>query len=432
MHAVAVAVSGGRDSMALLHATAHEARHLGLQVHALHVHHGLVAEADEWLGFLTSTCRRWALRGLPLTLHVRRLTARPAPGDSIEAWARQQRYRALAEMADAAGCALVLLAHHRRDQAETLLLQALRGGGPAGLAAMPQSALRAGITWARPWLLQPREAIEHYVQRHRLRFVDDASNADPRFARNRLRHEVWPALQAAFPDAESQLHAAARRAAEAAACLAEQVDADRAQVLVDDVLVQRQWLALSAPRRSQLLRAWLGGPESLVRRLAEELPAARIATWPLADGELRLYDGRLQRMPREVRERGDGHNEQGHGAPCALLDLGAAGRHAATGWGGDFIVEPVQAGGIEPARLQHLSLRARGGGEQFQFGARGQPRSLKKQYQLRRVPAWQRDGPLLFERDTLLFVPGLGIDARCVAAPGATQFSIVWQAAGER
>jgi tRNA(Ile)-lysidine synthase len=134
---------------------------------------------------------------------------RPAAGESVEALARDQRYAALGRMARAAGATLVLLAHHRRDQAETLLLQALRGGGVAGLAGMPARVERDGLTWARPWLALPRGAIEAYVRRYRLTFVEDDSNADPRFARNRLRHEVWPALAVAFPQAEARLADAA-------------------------------------------------------------------------------------------------------------------------------------------------------------------------------------------------------------------------------
>ena len=111
----------------------------------------------------------------------------------------------LDEMAREEGASLLLLAHHRRDQAETWLLQALRGGGPAGLAAMPRCAERAGLVWARPWLDQPRSAIEAYLRQHLLTWVDDQSNADQRFARNRLRAIVWPAMLEAFTDAEAAL-----------------------------------------------------------------------------------------------------------------------------------------------------------------------------------------------------------------------------------
>jgi tRNA(Ile)-lysidine synthase len=120
---VAVAFSGGRDSTALLHATLRAARDGGVQVVALHVHHNLQPEADTWLAHAQQVCQRWS-RGAPLRLLHRRLAGTPARGDSVEAWARRERYRALADMAHEAGAELVLLAQHRRDQAETFLLRA--------------------------------------------------------------------------------------------------------------------------------------------------------------------------------------------------------------------------------------------------------------------------------------------------------------------
>jgi len=417
--AVAVAASGGRDSTALLHCTARTAAALGIQVHALHVHHGLVDGADAWLAQVRLQSKRWGAQ-----FHAARLVPAVARGESVEAWARRERYRALAAMARDAGCTLVLLAHHRRDQAETLLLQALRGGGPAGLAAMPRLAQREGLTWARPWLDLPREAIEAYLRRHRLRWVDDASNDDLRFARNRLRGVVWPALAEAFPDAEASLHAAASRAAEAAACLDELAALDLAACGDGDALVVARWRLLSRARRTQLLRAWLrraapGAPESLVQRLAAELPDATQARWPAPGGELRLHDARLAFAAALAPDQA--------AVRCERLDLASPGRHPAPGWGGRFIVAPAASGGIAAARLRHASLHERGGGEQFQLAARSVPRSLKKQFQARRVPAWQRDGPLVFDGASLLFVPGLGIDARCLAAPGEPQLQLQWE-----
>lgn len=411
--AVAVAASGGRDSTALLHCTARAAREAGVTVHALHVHHGLVAQADDWLQHVRAQCRRWGVH-----FHATRLQGAPQPGDSIEAWARKARYRALAGMAREAGCTLVLLAQHRRDQAETLLLQALRGGGPAGLAGMPAAARRGGITWARPWLGQPREAIEAYLRRHRLAWVDDASNDDTRFARNRLRQAVWPALTKAFPDAEPQLAAAARRAAEADACLHELAEADAAAALIDGALQLSRWRALSPPRRTLLLRHWLrDAPESLLQRLAAELPAARQGRWPVPQGELRLHDGLLR---REAAAAG------AQGAPLAL-DLSRPGRVPLPGWQGALHVAPVAECGIAPERLARALLVPRSGGERFQFAPGSLPRPLKKQFQARRVPAWQREGPLVFSGDALVFVPGLGIDARCWAPAGTAQLALRWE-----
>jgi tRNA(Ile)-lysidine synthase len=164
---------------------------------------------------------------------------------------------------------------------------------------MPAAAWRDGIAWLRPWREQPRAAVEAYLRRHRLRWVDDASNDDPRFARNRLRRAVWPALDAAFPGAEAALASAAARAADEAAALGELAALDASSACLDDVLVVRAWLALSPARRVLLLRhvverwAGRGAPETLVRRLARELPRCPSGQWPAPGGVLRLRRGRL-------------------------------------------------------------------------------------------------------------------------------------------
>jgi tRNA(Ile)-lysidine synthase len=423
---IAVAVSGGRDSTALWHAVARAARGSELQVIALHVHHGLQPDADDWVVHLQRQARRWAAGGLPVSLQWRRLQGAPAAGDSIEAWARHERYAALADMARACGAGVVLLAHHRRDQAETFLLQALRGAGPAGLAAMPREAQRNGIVWARPWLEQPREAIEAYVQRHRLSFVDDLSNADRSLARNRLRHEVWPALAAGFEHACSSLAASARRAQEAAEGLRELAAIDALQACPDPGRLDvAAWLALSGARRANLLRAWLsaqgaaGAPETLVQRLLQELPAASAgAAWQIPGSLLRLHAGRLQVVAQL----------QPPALPATPLhiDLSRAGRFAVPTWQGAFEVAAVPSGGLEPQRLHCCELRHRRGGEQFQRSSRSMPRSLKKQFQATGLPAWQRNGPLVYAGGELLYVPGLGIDARVQAGAGAPMLGLRW------
>lgn len=291
---IAVAASGGRDSTALLHATVAAARRLGVQVHALHVHHGLHPDADAWARHVQAQCRRWGA-----VFHLTRLQGAPAPAQSIEAWARSGRYQALAAMARAAGCPAVLLAHHRRDQAETVLLQLMRGGGARGLAAMPAAVRRDDIVWLRPWRDQPRRAIEGYLRRHRLRWIDDPANADPRLARSRLQQQAWTALEAAFEQAEAALAAAAVRAAEEAAALRELAQLDAAACTDASGLRVAAWSALSPARRALLLRhlieAWSGRgvPGTLVRRLLQELPRARAGRWPAPGGMLCLRRGCL-------------------------------------------------------------------------------------------------------------------------------------------
>ncbi|EHR70944.1 tRNA(Ile)-lysidine synthetase [Burkholderiales bacterium JOSHI_001] len=433
---MAVAFSGGRDSTALLHATVRAAADLGLRVLALHVHHGLMPEADAWLVHAKAQCRRWAAKGLPLTFLHRRVQGRPAAGDSVEAWARRERYRALAEMAREAGADLVLLAHHRRDQAETFVLQALRGAGPAGLAAMPAQAQRDGMAWARPWLGHSAEALAAYVKRHRLTHIDDGSNTDPRFARNRLRLAVWPALLEAFPQAEAALGLAALRAQDADAALDELAQADLAAMGLRRPLAAEarsalpvaDWLTLSHARRVNTLRAWLstqlphGAPQALVQRLMDDLPQCEAAQWPAGEGfDCVLYRGRLRCQP-QARTK----------APAVVvplpqpLDLSRPGEHPLPDWGGRWVVKTVKQGGVAVALLRACEVRERQGGEQFQLQARGTARALKKQYQALAVPAGARGGPLLWRGEQLLFVPGLGLDARCLAAPGQAQRSLRW------
>lgn len=422
---IAVAWSGGRDSTALLHATLAASAPLGVAVVALHVHHGLSAHADDWVAFCESQIARWRKR-FAVDLRVARLAGGAPEGASIEAWARQERYRSLRAMALEEGAEIVLLAHHRRDQAETFLIQALRGGGVAGLAGMPREIERDGIRWARPWLDRAPGDIAAYVRRHRLRHVEDESNADPRFARNRLRLQVWPGLEQAFPHAEVTLAAAADWARQATVCLADLAAQDLGTLTSVRGLSMAAWLGLAEPRRANALRHWLSerlgrpAPASLVLRLMAELPRLRQGHWQHDGGSLRLYRGHLDWRAGEGREGG--------GEPRASsLSIVRAGRHTAPGWGGSLRVVRVREGGVPLAWLARLELRERSGGEQFQAGLGRPPRSLKKQYQARAVPAWERDGPLVYSGGQLVFVPGLGLDARVIGLPGQPLVSLSWE-----
>lgn len=420
MSRVAVAVSGGRDSVALLHVTRAAAAPLGVEVCALHVHHGLVQEADAWQALVERLCERWSL---PLFAH--RLDGRPGKGESVEAWARRERYAALAQMAREAGAGLVLLAHHRRDQAETFLLQALRGAGPAGLAAMPRAFERDAMQWARPWLDEPREAIERYVRRHRLPYVNDASNDDPRYARNRLRLHAWLALTDAFGDAETAFVEAARRAQEASAALVELAALDLDTVAEAHGLDIDRWARLSPARRANALREWLrrqagqGAPQSLIDRLCAELAAAKgPARWPLVAAlTLRRWRGRLT-VEAPVAEV--------VAARPVRLDLSQPGVYRVPGWDGALHVQEVVLGGVAAERLVDCELRPRLGAEQFQGAPNRPARSLKKQFQAAAVAPWQRHAPLLWCGGSLCFVPGLGIDARARAQEGEPQRSLDW------
>jgi tRNA(Ile)-lysidine synthase len=425
---VAVAYSGGRDSSALLHATLAVAAPLGVRVAALHVHHGLSPHADDWLVHCEAQCARWAKRGWPVGFASFRASDCPAAGDSVEAWARTLRYRALRDLALQQGASVVLLAHHRRDQAETFLLQALRGAGPAGLAGMPASVVREGVTWARPWLHRPREDIEAYGIRHRLKCIEDGSNDDSRYARNRLRLQAWPALVSSFPQAESALADSARWAQQALECLSDLAIQDLGPLTSgSDGLDVNAWLELSVARRSNVLRAWLkfrsgrSAPASLVARLMAELQPRGNARWPWESGELRAYRGVLHHASP------DGQRPQSGAASAeGSLSVNRVGQFRLPGWGGCLLVKRTKEHGVPLAWLGRLELKPRSGAERFQLGPGRPPRSLKKQYQANAVPAWERQGPLLYSGGQLVFVPGLGLDARVWALAGQEQVSLSW------
>jgi len=408
--AVAVAFSGGLDSTALLHATARAAVG-GQRVMALHVHHGLQPQADDWAAHCERVAREFGA-GFVCT----RLSGAPARGDSVEAWAREGRHRALHDMAVAAGADLLLLAHHRRDQAETFLLQALRGAGTAGLAGMPKLQWRDGVCWARPWLNRSRGEILAYAEQQGLGWIDDPSNADARFARNRLRQTLWPA----FPGAEAGLAQAARWAQQADELAVEVAAADLASLATTPERLDLAALArLSRARASNALRAWLSrhtsAPASLVERLLTEWRPGSTASWPAPNGTLHAYRGELHWAPQAIEPPSP-----------SVIDLSRPGLHPQQGWRGAWLVEPASPG-IEPARLAHLTQRARAGAEQFQRAPASVPRSLKKACQEVGLPPWRRSGPLLFDDEgRLIAVAGLGLDARALAEKDEPQLAPRW------
>jgi tRNA(Ile)-lysidine synthase len=341
-------------------------------------------------------------------------------------------------MAQAGGARLLLLAHHRRDQAETVLLQSLRGGTAASTSAMPSMAERGGVVWARPWLGKPAETLEAYVRRHRLKHITDPSNADTHFDRNRLRLSVWPALEAAFPFAEAGLAAAAVQAQACRTLIDEIAALDLAAVsTADGVLSVGPWMQLSEVRRRFALAAWLGSvlgraaPESLLGRLLNELPGCRTGAWPLpglpGGGRmaLRLYRGLLAVGPPSLPSRPAGARL------LVPLEIQASGRMTVPEFRGTLCLQAVESGGISPARLHGARLRLREGGERFQASSLRPPRALKLQFQAAGLPAWVRSAPLLVSPEgiepAVLYVPGLGVDARALAAPGAVQCLPVWE-----
>lgn len=239
-----VGFSGGLDSTVLLHAASRVASDAGIDLSALHVHHGLSFHADAWANSCVDVCR-----DLDIPLAILRVEVPQATGEGREAAARGVRHKVLAEhSAD-----WVLLAHHADDQAETLLHNLLRGAGVRGAAAMLGSRGRV----LRPLLGLAREELSAYARRHRLEWVEDESNADRRYTRNFLRHEILPAFAARFPKANERLAAAAARFGEADALLSDLATLDLGGVRPEFPLPLHLFRNLPEARGRNLLRAML-------------------------------------------------------------------------------------------------------------------------------------------------------------------------------
>lgn len=247
---LAVALSGGADSTALLIACAE--RWPG-QVRAVHVHHGLQAAADGFEDFCVALCRR-----LNVPLALRRVDARHQPGQSPEDAARQARYAAIvAAVREAWGEAVqdVVLAQHADDQVETLLIALSRGSGLAGLAGMPAQFERLGLRWHRPWLAVAGAELRQWLRARGQDWVEDPSNTDEQFTRNRVRARVLPALEAALPGFRDTFARSMRHAAEAQTLLDALAEQDLTAVGVPPAITALQ--ALPRARQALVLRYWL-------------------------------------------------------------------------------------------------------------------------------------------------------------------------------
>lgn len=248
---LAVAFSGGADSTALLLACAQ--RWPG-RVQAFHVHHGLQAAADDFERHCTALCAR-----LEVPLSVQRVDARHTPGQSPEDAARQARYKAFEALAldsqAREAIQTIALAQHADDQVETLLLALLRGAGLAGLAAMPAQWQRGGLHWSRPLLGVAGDELRAWLRARGEPWVEDPSNTDERYTRNRIRRQLLPVLQQAFPHFRDTFARSCAHAAQAGELLQELAEADLAAVGEPPRIAALR--ALSRARQANLLRHWL-------------------------------------------------------------------------------------------------------------------------------------------------------------------------------
>lgn len=248
---LAVGLSGGADSTALLIACVE--RWPG-QVHAIHVHHGLQAAADDFAAHCKALCAR-----LAVPLQVAQVSAGAAPGQSPEDAARIARYKAFDALTldNQAHAAIhsIALAHHADDQVETLLLALSRGAGLPGLAAMPSQWQRAGMAWHRPLLGVPGGAVREWLRARGEPWVEDPTNADRRFTRNRIRAELLPVLDACFPAFRDTFARSSAHAAQAQQLLIEVAVQDLAVVGTPPQI--RALQQLTAARQANVLRHWL-------------------------------------------------------------------------------------------------------------------------------------------------------------------------------
>ncbi len=396
-----LAFSGGLDSTVLLHLLAELQDRLAGSLHAMYVHHGLQAEADAWGLHCRQVCQAHSIPFTQLDLKLF-----PHQGESLEALARDARYTALA--AAMGRGEMLLTAQHQDDQAETLLLQLLRGSGPAGLAAMPRQT-RFGEGWlVRPLLDFTRADLEAYARQRNLHWVEDASNQHLRFDRNYIRHRVMPLLQQRWPSAAATIARSARLSGELQSLVDEQAAEDR-------VLVQGPWpdtlsvsalRALSTPRMRSLLRHW-------VRELGGTLPGSR----HLQRIETECLAGRKDSQPLvhwgdvEVRRYRDGLfllKQQPTHDPSTVISWPDFRSLSLPAGIGELLLEPA-ASGISKRKWQaaKVEVRFRRGGERCIPAGSEHHRPLKKLFQEWAVPPWNRERiPLIYLDNQLAVITG--------------------------
>ena len=378
---ILVGLSGGVDSVVLLHALSREHRRLG----AAHIHHGLSANADRWAAFCRRLCKRL---GVPLT--VRRVRVQ-RNGQGVEAAARAVRYAAFAKLP----FDVLALAHQLDDQAETVLMSLLRGAGARGASGMRPRARWQGRTLIRPLLDVRREAIVAYAREQGLAWIEDESNLSDAYARNFIRMRIAPLLTERYPRWREALARAAGHFA--------RTD-DEARRLLREFLAAH---GLRAPSEAKLVE--------MLKQLTAGAPGTRIEH----DGaELRLYRGEVHiEPPRKTR-------------PFEPVAWKGEPRLALPALGGELRFRKARGEGIDAKWVAEgaMHVKLRSGGERLQPDARRPRRTLKNLFQEAGVPPWQRERlPLLYRGAELVWAPGLGIDARFKSLPKSSGFIPEWR-----
>ena len=416
-----VAFSGGLDSHVLLHALCQLREVLDAAIGAVHVNHGLQQAADDWASHCQQVCADLGVQYVSL-----QADGKAVRGESPEAAARSARYTALADWLPAKDC--LLTAQHQDDQAETLLLQLLRGSGVSGLAAMPR-VTTLGAGWhVRPLLGVSRDELREYAVAHKLSWIEDPSNADIAFDRNYLRQQVLPVLRQRWPAVAASLSRSAGHCADAAHLL-EDLAGQELQALVsgEKTLSLAGLVVLPPARQRNILRHWikqLSGKTpstAVLARIFNDVVGSRSDSEPCVrwdSFEMRRFRGELFLLPQAEQQRYTGAVNWMLAEPLALPRAGGV-LTAVPETGCGIRADTVAAGQVRVAWRQ--------GGECCQPAGRGHHHSLKKLFQEKGVPPWERSRiPLIYIQDQLAAVAGLWVCEPFQAGPAERGFTINW------
>ncbi len=437
---LAIAYSGGLDSSALLHLAAAHGRSHGVPVFAFHIHHGISPNADAWLDHCQATAG-----ALGVHFEARKVVVGKSKS-GVEAAARKLRYAALGALCAEHGVALLLTAHHLDDQAETVLLQLLRGSGTAGLSGMdgansaPELLGNVSLVMARPLLPLSRAELEAYVAGHALGYVEDESNFHPRYARNALRHQVMPALAQAFPGYQERFARSAAHAQSAQRLLNELAEQDLAGARDGDCLDVGKLRAMSGDRAANLLRHWFGlrglrmPSTAWLHEMLTQLVEARhdaqlLVTHP--DCHIRRHRDRLYITPKlaDLAGQRDPDDEGVLVKEGQLFRWDGEAQLAFPDYGGILHIDPADQG-LAAAWLgaQPLQIDFRKGGERLKPAPNRPTRALKYHYQACNVPAWERERlPIVSAGKDLLFAAGIGMDCQHVGEGEAPYVTFRWE-----
>lgn len=430
--AIAIAYSGGLDSSVLLRVAKNYATKHGISLYAFHIHHGISPNADAWLDHCRAEC---AYSGI--NFDVRHVDVAKKDKSGTEEAARNKRYAALGDLCRVHHVPLLLTAHHQDDQAETVLLQLLRGTGVAGLSGMdtanvaPDLLGDANLVMARPLLALSREALTCYAASEGIAYIDDESNADTRYARNALRHKVMPSLAECFPGFQQRFARTAQHAQSAQRLLIELAAQDLAQCQDGECIDVNQLRMLSEDRSYNLLRYWFGlrgirmpstsWLSEMRVQLLDARPDAQLCVTHV-DCHIRRHRDRIFITPKL--------DDAGLSVSSQLFQWNGEAMMAFPHFGGIMHFEAAEQGvDVEWLRTQLLSLRLRAGGEKLKLALNRPTKSLKYHYQAFDVPAWERERLPIIDTAAgqLLFAAGVGMDCHSFSDGPGLRINFRWQ-----